>query len=152
MVRTYTKVLLSKSPAKRSIHLRLARYMMRHRRTQRYPGANRVTLELLRELRRVPTDYQESLVDSGLIDTNINLDSSRMADSIAGLPWVSDGIAGDERIAVNFLALLDQLNPTAAARILAMPFPGNVWAGRRPKPSGRWPVWQMMNRKMTTPL
>ena len=86
------------------------------------PGANRVTLELLQELRRGPTDYQESLLDSGLINTNINLDSSRMADSIAGLPWVSDGIAGDERIAVNFLALLDQLNPTAAARILAMPF------------------------------
>ena len=84
------------------------------------PGANRVTLELLQELRRGPTDYQESLLDSGLIEANIN--SGRMADSIAELPWVSDEITGDERIAVNFLALLDQFNPTAAARILAMPF------------------------------
>ena len=91
-------------------------------------------MELLQELRRGPTDYQESLLDSGLINTNINLDRAGMADSIAGLPWVSDGIAGDERIAVNFLALLDQLNPTATARILAMPFLETFGAGRRRSP------------------
>ena len=41
---------------------------------------------------------------------------------MAALTWVSDGVTGDERVAVNFLTLLNNFNPAATARILDMPF------------------------------
>ena len=86
------------------------------------PGANRATLELLQELQQGPTEYQESLLAGDLIGADIDLDNVRMVATVAELPWVSDGVAGDERIAVNFLTLINKLNPAAAARILDMPF------------------------------
>ena len=86
------------------------------------PGMDADAVELLHEMREGPARYIARLRDEGFGLPGPDGLPALIPTSITELPWVTDGLNENEKITLEFIALLYLFNPEAAARIAAMPF------------------------------